>query len=255
MVRKKTKSLFFKFENFLKKYQVSLSIILSTLLSVIAIIVSLNANTISRKEYEKNRVPVWDYKIINEENGSTRELQIVSLKPDIRLESFEAITPFNKTDKEIIISTKDILNLFDLENKILAHRNNLYTTIINKDELIPETVKIDEAYPVILKIKYVLDNEIFYDYSFYKLNLRIFNNDFVKIISLSFIQKINEKDAQHLAAFLDYINKTECIEKVYFSGSDELFKSLENKDSTTAGFITWCNYYGQSACASHPPRR
>ena len=195
MYKKKSnnKHVFVRLEQHVKRYQTLYTLSVPSLISLIALYFSLAANSITKSQIEKEKVPLWDYKLSNEQNSDFKTLTITSLKPDFKILNFEIITPTFENEHQKIISEDNIFNTYNLEQIILSEFNSLYnapeifTTDLN-------TYSLTETYPVIIKINYLYNDEQLSYYGYYKIKCKIYGSSKIVLNSIKFIDRILNYD-------------------------------------------------------------
>ncbi|MFN8306341.1 MAG: hypothetical protein U0T79_06195 [Ferruginibacter sp.] len=105
--QRKSKSFFARTETWFKKYQATFSILIPTIISLLALLLSLNANKLAKTQIQKDKIPNWDYKIINDSENDNQAIQITSLKAGFKVENLEILTPFTNLSTEIIHTEND----------------------------------------------------------------------------------------------------------------------------------------------------
>jgi hypothetical protein len=232
---KKRKSLFVATEAFFKKYQTIFSILIPSILSAVAIWVSLNANELAKNQIEKEKIPIWDYQLIyDESNSSLLEVRFSSLKSNFRIQTIEVFTPQIEGISKIA-PQNNVWRIGIFEDQLLNAFFNIYE--IPQEDEFSQFSKCDcnHDFPIIIKFSYQHENNVEQIFGLYKINFDVYSEKKLKIKALSLVQFLEPSWADNLQKKLTYLYNTEYFGKLNFAFTSEV-DTIINKNKTLFRF-------------------
>lgn len=236
-----------KIEIWFKKYQTTLSIFIPSIISLVALFISMDANKISKEQREKEKLPLWDYRLVSD--SDLKSVEFTSLKAGFKIQTIEVISPEFTITKTIWNFDNGIVNLYDLEEEILQKLNEHYNLPdIIQDELSP--VSFSDSYPIAIRINYEYENIVNSTSEIFLIRFNLYGKEKLIFKSLKKFKTLNLSPNIKIAQELIYINRTQCLGKSFFIDSDEYFNDLDKIDSSISKYILLITQAGKGCSRS-----
>jgi hypothetical protein len=227
---RRSKSILDRLELNLKKYQTTISIIIPTILSIIALAISLNANKLAKETAEKEEKPLWDITVVRNEE-MPRMLEFRSLKTNFNIQKITLYLPSNIVSKSITIITGKTYSLFDYENefseyfgKIYQLKNNDYTVGGISNKYIAEC-------PFIAVVEYIYEGRKKEESLLLLMHLEIFDEK-CTTKNVEFIDYLKADHKQAYSSYVDFLSRSQYLEMPITSmllRETKEFKSAKNE--------------------------
>lgn len=223
-------ALLLKIEKFFKRYQTLFSILIPTGLSICAIIISIKSNRLTQTQIEKEKIPIWDNKFIDDGHSDLKGIQFFSIKPGFKLQNMEIYLPDDIEPNENIKTDNETWNLHEFEQRLLLYYTSNYS--------VPDAFSHDfsisyltNSYPIAIKFNYVYNNEVLENYLLFEVHFKIFGKRGISIKSLTLLKTIDETVKRNINKYLSYLNNTEFVGRTLFVESKECLNDINRSDT------------------------